>query len=71
MLILFLPLVPSKKKTYDPIVVRGHIKIYTDLNGMCWRVKKDGVRKDKKASFKGDAMQAWGKVNMILRDELK
>ncbi len=41
--------------------------VYTDSTLQSWRLKRDGERTDQKASYKTDALQAWARVNEIIR----
>ena len=53
---------PGKPNKIVPPIVFKKFRIYTDLKHMSWRVQKHGDKKDKKASFKVDAKDTWGRV---------
>ena len=59
---------PGKPKAREAMEYKD-FKIYTDVAARTWRVKRNGERKDRSASFKADPQQAWVKVLKILAGE--
>jgi len=49
------------KKWVAPINLGG-VKIYTDINRRCWRVKWQGVHQDRAAAWSKDPRAAWKQV---------
>ena len=61
-----LPFPGVPKKAVLPLEYNNW-RIYTDINMGTWRCKRIGERKDKTASYKVDAAEAWEKVCAIIR----
>ena len=61
-----LPFPGMPKKATEKVRFK-HFTLYTDLNAGCWRLMRDGEKKDQKANFRMDARKGWDRVNEILR----